>query len=293
MIDCHDKVLHYAVGAFKSDMTGNLIDYGSLPDQRRQYWTNSDAKQTLEKKYPGAGLDGALLAGVRDLLDDLLAREYVRDDGTTLRIRRCHVDVGYKTLIVMDGIRQSKYAALVMPARGIPISAAKKPFSEYEKRPGDKAGQFWRIPSKHGKGELRTVQVDVNHFKSDLFAALAIQLGDPGCFSLFEAKDGHRMLCDHLLSVYCVQTEGYGRKLDEWKDKPGKHDNHLLDCLVGLFAAASIEGCSATGKAKVRGAVAEKEQRSTTYQPRVSQALTPGVPLPPRKKSTTNYLGWM
>ena len=246
-LDIHQKMLYYGVGAFCPNFTGWLIDYGAFPDQRRNYWTLADGRFSLKQKYPGTGDDGCLLVGLRDFLDDLLGREYLRDDGSVLRIRRCLVDAGWKTSVVHQAIRQSKYAALVLPAKGVGITASNKPFSEYKRYPGDKVGEFWRIPSRHGRRELRTVHIDSNHYKSKLMASLATALGDPGSFALFQDKGGHKLLIDHLLGEYCIQTEGRGRKVDEWKQRPERPDQHLLDVLAGLFVAASMEGCQSVG----------------------------------------------
>ena len=87
-------LLFFGLAAFKPDFIGWLIDYGAFPDQRRNYWTLADGRFSLKQKYPKAGDNGCLLAGLRDFLDDLLGREYARDDGTVLQIRRCLVDSG-------------------------------------------------------------------------------------------------------------------------------------------------------------------------------------------------------
>jgi hypothetical protein len=44
-----------------------------------------------------------------------------------------------------------------------------------------------------------------------------------------------------------VPTTARGRTVDEWKLKPGKPDNHWLDCLVGCAVAASMQGSTAQG----------------------------------------------
>jgi hypothetical protein len=39
-----------------------------------------------------------------------------------------------------------------------------------------------------------------------------------------------------------VRTAGRGREVNEWKLRPDRPDNHLLDCLVGCCVAASMLG---------------------------------------------------
>ena len=51
----------------------------------------------------------------------------------------------------------------------------------------------------------------------------------------------HRLLAEHLTAEYPVKVGAKGREVDEWKSKLGR-ENHLLDCLVGCAAAASVLG---------------------------------------------------
>jgi hypothetical protein len=49
-----------------------------------------------------------------------------------------------------------------------------------------------------------------------------------------------------------VQTFGQGRSVEEWKIKPDRPDNHLLDCVVGCTAAASLCGAILYGTVQPR-----------------------------------------
>ena len=55
---------------------------------------------------------------------------------------------------------------------------------------------------------------------------------------------GCKNLADHLTSEFRVKTTGRGRDVDEWKLRPGRPDNHWLDCLTGAAVAASMQGVS-------------------------------------------------
>ncbi len=47
-----------------------------------------------------------------------------------------------------------------------------------------------------------------------------------------------------------MQTFGQGRAVEEWKVKPERPDNHLLDCVVGCSAGASLSGAILFGTAR-------------------------------------------
>ncbi len=253
-IDVQAKALFWLVVAWEEDFTGNVIDYGTEPDQKdpHAYFTLRDIRRTLAAAAPHAGLEGAVYAGLERLVEAKLGREWKRDDGAMVRIDRCLIDAnwGQSSDVVYQFSRQSRYANLVMPSHGRYVGASSIPFSEYKRKRGDRVGLNWRIPVITGKRAVRHVVFDTNYWKSFVHARLAVPMGDPGCLSLFGRIGGsssrtatnHQLLAEHLTSEYRVKTQGRGRTVDEWKLRVDGLDNHWLDCLVGCAVAASMQG---------------------------------------------------
>jgi phage terminase large subunit GpA-like protein len=244
-IDVQANLLFFVVAAWEDDFTGYAIDYGAFPDQKRPYFTLRDARLTLSAATKASGLEGAIYAGLDSLTKAFLGREWRRDDGAMLRIERCMIDAnwGSSTDIVYQFCRQSAYAGIVLPSHGRFVGASSQPFSEYKRKPGDRVGHNWRMPNVHGKRAVRHAIYDTNYWKSFVHARLAVTMGDKGCLSLFGDKpEQHRLLAEHLTAEYRVKTEGRGRTVDEWKQRPERGDNHWFDCLVGCAVAASIQG---------------------------------------------------
>jgi len=101
------------------------------------------------------------------------------------------------------------------------------------------------MPNVAGKRAVRHVVYDTNFWKTFIHARLAVSIGDRGCLSLFgESADQHRLFAEHLSAEYRVKTEGRGRTVDEWKQRPERGDNHWFDCLVGCAVGASIQGAT-------------------------------------------------
>lgn len=243
-IDVQQNALFYLVGAWEDDFTGYVIDYGTEPDQRTEYFALRDVKHTLAKESPAAGFEGSIYAGLERLTDHLLDREWRRDGGTVMKIDRCIIDAnwGRSTNIVFRFCRQSPHASTLMPSHGRYVGASSVPFDYYPRKPGERYGLNWLIPIPKGR-QVRHVAYDTNFWKSFVHARLAVAMGDPGCLSLYGRKaDRHRLLSEHLTAEYSVRTQGRGRTVDEWKAKPNQPDNHWLDCLVGAAVAASMEG---------------------------------------------------
>lgn len=263
-IDIQGKLLFYVVAAWEDDFTGYVVDYGSYPDQQRPYFTLRDARHTLATE--GTGLEGSIYAGLGSLTEDLLGREWSRDDGAAMKIGRCLIDAnwGHSTNVVYQFCRQSPHASILLPSHGRFVGASSNPFSEYKRRPGDRVGLNWRIPSINGKRAIRHIIYDTNWWKSFTHARLAVAMGDHGCLSIFgDRPEPHRMFAEQVTAEYFVKTEGRGRTVDEWKARPEQPDNHWLDCLVGTAVAASMQGALLFGtdvpSSPKRGRVSFKE----------------------------------
>jgi phage terminase large subunit GpA-like protein len=249
-VDVQASLLFFVVAAWEDDFTGYVVDYGTFPDQKRPYFTLRDARYTLAAVTKASGLEGAIYAGLERLTGDYLVREWQRDDGAMLRIERCLIDAnwGSSTDVVYQFCRQSAHAGIVMPSHGRFVGASSQPFTEYKRKPGDRIGHNWRVPSVHGKRAVRHIVYDTNFWKSFVHARLAVPRGDRGCLSLFGDNPAqHRMFAEQLTAEYRVKTEGRGRTVDEWKLRPERGDNHWFDCLVGCAAAASMQGAVLLG----------------------------------------------
>ena len=249
-IDVQANLLFHVVTAWEDNFTGYVVDYGSFPDQKRPYFTLRDARTTLSLATKASGLEGAIYAGLEQLTAEYLSREWKRDDGAMLRIERCLIDAnwGSSTDVVYQFCRQSAHASVIMPSHGRFVGASSQPFSEYQRRPGDRVGLNWRVPNVRGKRAVRHVVYDTNFWKSFVHSRLAVTMGDRGCLSLFgNSPDQHRLLAEHLSAEYRVKTEGRGRTVDEWKMRPERGDNHWFDGLVGCAVAASMQGVSLQG----------------------------------------------
>ncbi|WP_425613625.1 terminase gpA endonuclease subunit [Anatilimnocola sp. NA78] len=271
-IDVQGDLLYYLVCAWENEFTGYVLDYGTYPDQKRPYFSLRDANPTLASVAPNTGLEGSIYAGLERLTDDILALEWQRDGGGVLRVGTCLADAnwGATTDTVYQFCRQSKHGAILMPSHGRYVGAASIPFAEYKRQQGDRVGFNWRIPSTYGRRAVRHVIYDTNYWKTFIFARLAVAMGDKSCLSLFGTQpDQHRLLSEHLTSEYPVTTQGRGRSVEEWKQRPDRPDNHWFDCLVGNAVAASMLGVQLETGSKVtraRTTLAEMANRATAQQ---------------------------
>lgn len=256
-IDVQGRALYWKVVAFRSDFTGSIIDYGSWPQPRTDYWTLDSMKYGLPEKYPGRGFEGYIYDGLSDLVDKI-ASEWKVDGGGTMVPQQILIDAawGKSTDIVYKFCRQHAQRAILLPAFGRYVGASSMPMNEYKRKRGDRAGHNWRTTRGGNKTRsIRHLLYDTNYWKSFVHSRLSVGIGDPGSLTLYEAQDreNHRMVSEHYTAEQRFQTEGRGRTVDEWKHIDKSRDNHFFDNLVGCHVAASMHGATLPELQSIKG----------------------------------------
>jgi len=139
------------------------------------------------------GAEATVRQSLLDLAEHLCGKNWLRQDGGEMRLERVLIDAGFRPDQVCDVCRNSPHAAVLVPSRGLGITAARKPMAEYVRRPGDRLGWHWYItPPQKG---LRFAHLDTNHWKTFLQARWRIAVGDLGALSLFGREaQAHEML---------------------------------------------------------------------------------------------------
>lgn len=243
MIDCGGLLHWYAVCAWTERFGGSLIDYGAWPRQNRAVFEASDPRPSLADAHPGLSEPERVYAGLSALAGEVLGREYAREGtGERMRVERCLVDAGWQSQTVYAWCRQTPFAGLVYPSKGIGRTATARGVSEWKPRPGERAGHHWRLTmSETGKG--RMVQFDPDAWKTFLWERLTAPLGGPGCLLLHGSDPAaHELLAEHLAAETAEPITLRGQTFDKWSVRPHRPDNHLLDALVGCAVGAAVQG---------------------------------------------------
>lgn len=250
-IDPGLSVLWYLIAAWTERGGGSIIDYGCFPRQNRTFFEARDARPTLGQTFTGMSESQLVFAGLDRLTEQILSRSYPHETGGEMSIERLLIDCGWQSEAVFQFIRQSKYASIIYPSKGIGRTLTTTGVSEWKKRPGERVGPFWRLTVPES-GRVRMLQFDPDYWKSKLHELLTKPLGDGASLTLYGQlrKVDHEMIGAHLASEFSAPVTVRGSTFDKWQLRPEGNDNHLFDCAVGAAIAASVQGLvwSASGE---------------------------------------------
>lgn len=255
-VDIQKPCMWPMIMAFRQDgFDGVVIDYSVTPEQERRYVENlNELVVTLqsESQADEADLTAALLWGLDNIGKEFLDREWIREDGVPLKIKRCHIDINYPDSqeAVAKFCRTSKWKSILFPSRGMGSHTTRRPISEWIPKEGEwhppksKRRDLQCMVSAPGKHLLREVYFQTDHWKTRVNTALAITKHASGSISLYGDNPAeHEMLADHLTSHYSEQKPMHGVSVTIWHLKIGVERDDLLDGVVGCCVAAAIEGC--------------------------------------------------
>ena len=243
-IDISDKCLWWCLLATGGGFTGSVIDYGVWPEQHQRYVRLHSITRTLQRRYPGHGLESAISRGLEDLVEHLM-QEWRGETGLQFTPEKILIDEGdgQHTDIVRNFCRRSDHRGLLLPAKGRGIKASAVGLCQGRRKKGERYFIYSKLITN--RDQTRTVHVDVNYWKTFAMRRLEVLRGNSGAIDLYkQGPRHHQMFADQVTAETPkeVLDVGTGNRVIEWTN-PRNQDNHLFDCLVGCCAAASLVGC--------------------------------------------------
>lgn len=245
-VDVHDAILYWLVMGWEPDLTGYVVDYGTYPRQPVNYFAQASPPIPMPRPTAGANKEATILAGLNTCSQELLAREFLREDAARMRIGRLLVDSKYETETVKAFCRRSIHANVITPAGGFYLRPEYDWATYFARKEGGQTGFHWRMPPPQG-GD-RVVLIDTDFWKTLASERLAAALGDRGCWSIFGRSPAeHQLLFEHFCSEKPEWRQSGDRGKWHWQPPPNRPDNHWWDGLIGSAVAASILGAQIPG----------------------------------------------
>lgn len=244
-VDIHGDVLYWLALATDDEFRGDVIDYGTYPDQPRRVFQKHECHRTYPKLHSDQGtIEAQLTAAIHATLNGLIGRTYRREDGVELSISKCLVDAKWGDQIgtVYAAIRTSGHAQIVMPSEGEGLKHNKSAMSSWKPKKGEQNHKKeWIIAQQ--RGQLR-VRIDTDFWKTFAANRLTVAVGAPGSLNLYGSDpEQHRNIVSHFVAEHAFRREGL-RTVHEWEKKKPERDNHWWDCLIYSLVAASILGAT-------------------------------------------------
>jgi hypothetical protein len=262
-IDVNSAILTYATCASPKDFRPMMIDNGEWPDQHGVMWAKGDILNTLHRMYPQTTeVEEYIYLAVKDLINELGQRIYIREDNLEMQNNLILVDMGWKVDPIQQAVRDSNFRNITCCYRGQGLGAKDKPFMDRHYTKGSqKHFHCATVPSRDRT--LKVLYSDVNYFKTEFHRGVRIRAGLPGSFSVYRPERIGQHL---LLGRHCVAEEPR-EDVDEklktrvitWTKPSKSADNEFFDNIVGTFGGLFKLGCEKRAKAKKRGTFSMQE----------------------------------
>jgi hypothetical protein len=245
-IDIQQRILYYLTVAWTEDFGGTIIDYGTFPKQPLDYFRTANPPVPLESYNQNISIGPLVFFGLEQLKCSLPLYKVDNTDDY-LSNQKTFIDANWS--LVTDAVygfaKQEEKSYLFHPVHGRGIGAAQLPMSDWPKKLGEKKSDYnWvERQTTNVKNRGRHIIYDTNYWKSLVAERLIAPKGSEKPLLFYgDASTRHELLCDHLASEHPIETQGRGRKIDEWRIKPGLKENHYFDCLVMAAVAACYLG---------------------------------------------------
>lgn len=238
-IDVQQEVFVYAVMAVCPGFRRYVVDYGTWPDQKRDYWNRSQLSAKLSQIW--ASPKQAWLQGLIRTADHLSENAYTKSNGQAFPVTFGLIDSsdGDVTDIVFQFCREYGNG-MWLPNQGAPTGPNEINFrseqKSWQKRHVD-WGPYWNRSSDRDRGCDR-IRHESDWWKSYVHVGIRTPENDEGSLQFFDGE--HLLLADHLRSEYPDNDRKGGREYTHWTLRPQRPDNDLFDCVSGCGVAASV-----------------------------------------------------
>ncbi len=249
--DVHKDVIYWVVCAWADGFTGQVIQYGTFPEQTELYFNLVDVRNTLGKLFPGMTMEMAVKRGVTETLTMLLGRRWSTISGQEHDVSLALVDSGWGQTKnhVMDACSLKAFRSRCFPSKGKGIGPGDRNIAEWRRQQHDIPSPLarcyeWILPHDTKGNPCRSVTFNTNHWKSFAAERLMSPVGAPGSLAFHALAPGHdhRLIVDHCCAEKRTPWTTKFANGDVWVHPPHRPDNHWWDGIVGCCVAASMRG---------------------------------------------------
>jgi hypothetical protein len=247
-IDVQEHLLYWSQIAWKQDLTGYVVDWGTFPRQPVADFHHMKPPRTirqwLKQTRPLQGYTWE--QGMTEAILELWATlpRYNVENGPALIDWRWHKSRGP----VGVACSREDTKGILIPAGGLSVSGNDTPISERRMPPGSaRMGKDVEWYLKNSRGEPRAVYFDANFYRSQFQKGLAQLPGSPGSIT-YNARAPDPVLASHYGAKAVRLSVDTKRQIEIWQNKPGRDQDHQLDTAVMARVAAEVAGMRTSGE---------------------------------------------
>jgi hypothetical protein len=244
-IDVNKDFLSYLVLSSDNPIQPHVLDYGTYPKQPGIF-TKRNMLVTLGSLYPHQkDYRDILYLAIKDLVETLATRKFIREDGMDLSINQIGVDIKYEEQYVTKAIKESLYRHLIVPCSGLFVGPDDELLHEKAKASSINVwDNCYLAPNRDHT--LDVFFFDTNYFKTEVHRGFNLEAGVRGSLTIFGKEDDglpvlfdrHKVVAEHCNIERPEREIGKrtGRTRITWKQKVSQPDNEYLDNLTNCFA---------------------------------------------------------
>lgn len=254
-VDVQQRILYWLAMGWDEDGRGFILDYDTFPKQPRPQFTHLNAPSTMDafvRRKLGHALswEESLQWCVKWMVDDVLRKPF-RVDGNEVAPGVVLIDNRWEKSAtpILQVAADPEYSDILQCAGGQFVGGAATPISQRRMGKGQRRPSRdveWYFKRSGGSEQLL---FDPNHYRSKFHEGLATEPGNPGSITYF-GTHASRIMAEHLGAKYVMRRDANRRDFEEWKNKPGRNQDHWLDCAVMARVGLELLGFRRTGTKK-------------------------------------------
>lgn len=237
-IDIHNDIFYWMTMASPDVFEGEILDWGTYPDQGIPYFKKASIKDKLGRHYEGPP-DEVIFRALLDFFNYLHKKEYIRDDQTVHRNRLIGADAKYQPDAVYRAVRLNNIPQNTIATQGLSIKAKDVPLSERKAKTGEQK-RFHSFITQAGDSTSKVLRMDVNQGKYEVHSALFVPTYSQGSiyFNLPSKRPvvhPVKIVAEHCNAEPCEKDKHEKPQREKWIFLDEGFDNHYFDTMVGCL----------------------------------------------------------
>lgn len=229
--------LFWSVISFEMQMSGRVLAYGNYPGKNAPLVPEGSSEQQE---------DAILFESLRKLCTALSDARIVNERGDALKIDLGMIDGGYNFKTVQRFVQAARMPFQLAVSRG-------RASTKYLDTGRDVIKAMDKIHLRKNPANQRYLSHNTDSLREMVNRAFQAGPKAPGGIEIHKSPPLHDEFAESIISTRLVdKAEGVRGIMYRWARTPGGQD-HLLDCVVGCYAAAHWLGIESMGTITARG----------------------------------------